>query len=137
MDVHDLSRPYEECNAELITIDEFINKMRSFNELEDNADYPIDPHNYVYKIDVHNIFKRVHLVRAYELIEDKFDDYSSARWNDTTTPSHEEIVSRMKDLLDRCMYDHDLKRIVYIAIIQSGQNDDDDESSDESDDDEE
>ena len=130
-------RPHEECNEELITMEEFINKMRSFNGWDEGTDYPKDPNNYVYKIEVHNIFKRVHLIRAYETIEDKFDDYSSARWNDTTTPSHEAIVSRMKDLLDRCMYDHDLKRIVYIAIIQSGQNDDDDESSDGSDDDEE
>ncbi len=120
MDVHDLSRPYEECNEELITIDEFINKMRSFNELEDNADYPIDPHNYVYKIDVHNIFKRVHLIKAYETIEDKFDDYNRARWNSATSPSHETIVLGMKELLDRCMYNHDLKTIVYIAIVESG-----------------
>ena len=125
--------PHEECNEELITMEEFINKMRSFNELEEDTDYPKDPHNYVYKIDVHNIFKRVHLIRAYETIEDKFDDYSSARWNDTTTPSHASIVTRMKELLDRCMYDHALKRIVYIAIIQSGQNDDDDESDSDSD----
>ena len=124
---------HEECNEELITMEEFINKMRSFNEWEEDTDYPKDPHNYVYKIDVHNIFKRVHLIRAYEYIEDKFDDYSSARWNDTTTPSHEAIVNRMRDLLDRCMYDHALKRIVYIAIIQSGQNDDDDESDSDSD----
>ena len=125
--------PQEECNEELITMEEFINKMRCFNEWEEGADYPKDPNNYVYKIDVHNIFKRVHLIRAYEYIEDKFDDYSSARWNDTTTPSHASIVTRMKELLDRCMYDHSLKRIVYIAIIQSGQNDDDDESDSDSD----
>ena len=125
--------PQEECNEELITLEEFINKMRCFNEWDEDADYPKDPHNYVYKIDVHNIFKRVHLIRAYEYIEDKFDDYSSARWNDTTTPSHEAIVTRMKELLDRCMNDHALKRIVYIAIIQSGQNDDDDESDSDSD----
>jgi len=125
--------PQEECNEELITMEEFINKMRCFNEWEEGADYPKDPNNYVYKIDVHNIFKRVHLIRAYEYIEDKFDDYSSARWNDTTTPSHEAIVTRMKELLDRCMNDHALKRIVYIAIIQSGQNDDDDESDSDSD----
>ena len=125
--------PQEECNEELITMEEFINKMRCFNEWDEDADYPKDPHNYVYKIDVHNIFKRVHLIRAYEYIEDKFDDYSSARWNDTTTPSHASIVTRMKELLDRCMYDHALKRIVYIAIIQSGQNDSDDESDSDSD----
>jgi hypothetical protein len=117
-------------------MDEFINKMRSFNEWEEGTDYPEDPHNYVYKIDIGNIFKRVHLLRAYEMIEDKFDDYSSARWNDTRAPSHEMIVSRMKDLLDRCIYDHDLKKIVYIAIIQSGENEDDDSSDDESSDDE-
>ena len=128
-----LTRPHEECNEELITMEEFINKMRSFNEWEEDADYPKDPNNYVYKIEVHNIFKRVHLIRAYETIEDKFDDYSSARWNDTTSPSYEAIVNRMKELLDRCMYDHDLKRIVYIAIIQSGQNDDDDESDSDDD----
>ena len=130
-----LTRPHEECNEEPITMEEFINKMRSFNELEEDADYPEDPNNYVYKIDVNNIFKRVHLIRAYETIDDKFDDYSSEMWNDTTTPSYETIVNRMKDLLDRCMYDHDLKRIVYIAIIQSGQNNDYDESDSDSDDD--
>ena len=131
-----LTRPHEECNEELITMEEFINKMRLFNEWEDGVDYPEDPHKYVYKIEIGNIFKRVKLVRAYETIEDKFDDYSSARWNDATPPSHETIVSRMKDLLDRCMYDHDLKTIVYIAITQSGENEDDESSEDESSEDE-
>ena len=126
-----LTRPHEECNEELITMEEFINKMRSLNELEGGAEYPKDPHKYVYKIEICNIFKRVHLTRAYETIEDKFDEYSSARWNDVTPPSHETIVSRMKDLLDRCMYDHDLKAIVYIAITQSGENEDDESSDDE------
>jgi hypothetical protein len=37
-----LTRPHEECNEELITMEEFINKMRSFNELEEDADYPED-----------------------------------------------------------------------------------------------
>mgnify|MGYP001110186466 FL=1 len=124
-------RPDEECNEELITMEEFINKMRSFNEWQENMNYPKDPHNYVYKIEIGNIFKRVHLIRAYEMIEDKFDDYSSARWNDATPPSHETIVTRMKDLLDRCMYDHTLKTIVYLAIMQSGEASDDDESSDD------
>ena len=123
--------PHEECNEELITMEEFINKMRSFNEWQENMNYPKDPHNYVYKIEIGNIFKRVHLIRAYEMIEDKFDDYSSARWNDATPPSHETIVTRMKDLLDRCMYDHTLKTIVYLAIMQSGEASDDDESSDD------
>ena len=118
-------RPHEECDEVLITMEEFINKMRSFNEWEEGTDYPKDPHNYVYKIEVHNIFKRVHLTRAYETIEDKFDEYSSARWNDATPPTTQTIVSRMKDLLDRCMYDHALKTIVYLAIIQSGEQDDD------------
>ena len=126
-----LTRPHEECNEELITMEEFINKMRSFNEWEEETDYPKDPHKYVYKIEIGNMFKRVHLVRAYETIEDKFDQYSSARWNDTTPPIHETIVSRMKDLLDRCMYNHDLKTIVYRAIMQSGENEDDEESSDD------
>ena len=119
------TRPHEECNEELITMEEFINKMRSFNEWEECTQYPEDPHNYVYKIEINNIFKRVHLTRAYETIEDKFDDYSSARWNDTTPPSTETLVTRTKDLLDRCMYDHTLKSIVYLAITQSGEEDDD------------
>ena len=38
----------------------------------------------------------------------------------------------MKDLLDRCMYNHDLKTIVYRAIMQSGENEDDDSSDEES-----
>ena len=125
-------RPDEECNEELITMEEFINKMRSLNDLEGGADYPKDPHNYVYKIEIGNIFKRVHLTRAYETIEDKFDEYSSARWNDATPPTTQTIVARMKDLLDRSMYDHDLKTIVYRAIMQSGENEDDDSSDEES-----
>ena len=129
-------RPDEECNEELITMEEFINKMRSLNELEGGADYPKDPHKYVYKIEIGNIFKRVHLTRAYETIEDKFDDYSSARWNDVTPPTTQTIVSRMKDLLDRCMYDHTLKTIVYRAIMQSGEQDDESDSDDDSSDEE-
>ena len=125
-------RPDEECNEELITMEEFINKMRSLNDLEGGADYPKDPHNYVYKIEIGNIFKRVHLTRAYETIEDKFDEYSSARWNDATPPTNEIFVARMKDLLDRSMYHHDLKTIVYRAIMQSGENEDDDSSDEES-----
>ena len=121
-------RPDEECNEELITMEEFINKMRSLNELEGGADYPKDPHKYVYKIEIGNIFKRVHLTRAYETIEDKFDDYSSARWNDATPPTNEIFVARMKDLLDRSMYHHDLKTIVYRAIMQSGEQDDESDS---------
>ena len=121
-------RPDEECNEELITMEEFINKMRSLNELEGGADYPKDPHKYVYKIEIGNIFKRVHLTRAYETIEDKFDDYSSARWNDATPPTTQTIVSRMKDLLDQCMYHHALKTIVYRAIMQSGEQDDESDS---------
>ena len=127
-------RPDEECNEELITMEEFINKMRSLNDLEGGADYPKDPHNYVYKIEIGNIFKRVHLTRAYETIEDKFDEYSSARWNDATPPTTQTIVARMKDLLDRSMYDHDLKTIVYRAIMQSGENEDEESDSDSDDD---
>ena len=67
-------------------------------------------------------------MRAYETIEDKFDEYSSARWNDATPPTTQTIVSRMKDLLDRCMYDHTLKTIVYRAIMQSGEQDDESDS---------
>ena len=129
-----LTRPHEECDEELITMDEFINKMRLFNEWEAGMDYPEDPNKYVYKININNIFKRVQLVRAYETIEDKFDEYSSARWNDVTTPSNEIIVARMRGLLDRCMYDHGLKAIVYTAIIQSGENEDDESDSDSDDD---
>ena len=81
-----------------------------------------------------NIFMRVHLTRAYETIEDKFDDYSSARWNDATPPTTQTIVARMKDLLDRSMYDHDLKTIVYRAIMQSGENEDEESDSDSDDD---
>lgn len=121
-------RPHEECDEELITMEEFINKMRLFNEWEERTDYPEDPYKYVYKIEIGNIFKRVQLVRAYETIEDKFDEYSSARWNDATPPTTQTIVSRMKDLLDRCMYDHTLKTIVYRAIMQSGEQDDESDS---------
>ena len=127
-------RPHEECNEELIAMEEFINKMRSFNEWEDDTDYPKDTNNYVYKIEVHNIFKRVHLIRAYETIEDKFDEYSSAMWNDAAHPSNEIIVSRMRYLLDRCMYEHKLKKIVYAAILQSGENEDEESDSDSDDD---
>ena len=49
-------------------------------------------------------------------------------------PTNEIFVARMKDLLDRSMYHHDLKTIVYRAIMQSGENEDDESDSDSDDD---
>jgi hypothetical protein len=116
------TRPYEECNEELITMEEFINKMRSFNEMKPNARYPSDPHNYVYKIEVNNRFKRVHILKAYEIIEDKFDEIITLQ---VDRPADDEnidymLVQMTKQLLDRCLHNHALKKIVHYAIMQSG-----------------
>ena len=115
-------------------MDEFINKMRSFNEMEDNARYPRDPHKYVYKIAVNNIYKRVHLLKAYEIIEEKFGEII-VRSTNNPRMEMEMIVAMTSQLLRRCLYDHALKHIVYYAIMQSG-NDDDETDTDDSDDDE-
>jgi hypothetical protein len=129
-----LRRPYEEHDEELITMEEFINKMRSFNEMEYNTRYPRDPHKYVYKIEVNNIYKRVHLLKAYDIIENKFEEIILAATNEQR---NDIIVAMTNCLLERCLYDHTLKRIVYYAITQSGNQADTDESdTDESDTDE-
>ena len=122
------TRPYEECNEELISMEEFINKMRSFNEMKPNARYPNDPHNYVYKIEVNNRFKRVHILKAYEIIEDKFDEIISLQ---VDRPADDEnidymLVQMTKQLLDRCLHNHALKKIVHYAIMQSGKYDESD-----------
>ena len=134
------TRPYEECNEELITMEEFINKMRSFNEMEPNARYPSDPHNYVYKIEVNNRYKRVHILKAYDIIEDKFDEIITLQVDRPADGNIENMLVQMtKHLLDRCLYDHALKKIVHYAIMQSGkyeESDTDESDTDESDTDE-
>ena len=118
-----LIRPYEECDSELMTMEEFINKMRSFNEMDEDAPWPQDPHKYYYKIDINNIFRCVHLTKAYELIEDEFEAYILANWNDTRRPCLELMVARTDELLSNCLYDHKLKKIVFKAMIKSGKTD--------------
>ena len=127
-----LNRPYEECDEELITMEEFINKMRSFNETDDNARYPRDPHKYVYKIEVNNIYKRVHLLKAYDIIEEKFEEIILRSTNDPRMEM-ETIVAMTNQLLGRCLYDHALKHIVHYAIMQSGNDEDDTDSDTDSD----
>ena len=128
------TRPYEECNEELITMEEFINKMRSFNEMKPNARYPSDPHNYVYKIEVNNRFKRVHILKAYDIIEDKFDEIITLQLDRPADGNIDNMLVQMtKQLLDRCLYDHALKKIVHYAIMQSGKYDESDTEESESD----
>ena len=122
-----LIRPHEECDEELITMEEFINKMRSFNEMEDNTRYARDPHKYVYKIEVNNIYKRVHVLKAYDIIEEKFEEIILRSTNDPRMEM-EMIVAMTSQLLGRCLYDHALKHIVHYAIMQSGNDEDDDET---------
>ena len=131
-----LNRPQEECNEELISMEEFMNKMRSFNTLNETSPYPRDTNKYVYKIDVDNIFRRVHLLKAFEIILDYFE----AQVYDENM-SDDLIVERTNYLLDRCLYNDELKQVVIYAIYKSGKQDDesdddesDDETGDESDD---
>ena len=118
-------------------MEEFMNKMRSFNEMETNARFPQDPQKYIYQIEVNNEFKKVHLLKAYYIIENKFDEIISLQ-----VDSRDEnlLIQMTKHLLDRCLYDHTLKTIVYYAIMQSGNNtentDTDESDTDESDTDE-
>ena len=116
-------RPYEECDSELMTMEEFINKMRSFNEMDGGTQWPQDPHRYYYKIDINNIFRCVHLTKAYELIEDEFEAYILANWTETRHPSADILVARTDELLSNCLYDHKLKKIVFKAMIKSGKTD--------------
>jgi len=118
-----LIRPYEECDGELMTMEEFINKMRSFNEMDGGAQWPQDPHRYYYKIVINNIFRCVHLTKAYELIEDEFEAYILANWNETRDPSADILMARTDELLSNCLYDHKLKKIVFKAMIKSGKTD--------------
>ena len=118
-----LIRPREECDGELMTMQEFINKMRSFNEMDEDAPWPQDPHKYYYKIDINNVFRCVHLTKAYELIEAEFETYIHANWNDTRRPSVDILVARTDELLSNCLYDHKLKKIVFKAMIKSGKTD--------------
>ena len=118
-----LIRPYEECDSELMTMEEFINKMRSFNEMNGGTQWPQDPHRYYYKIVINNIFRCVHLTKAYELIEDEFEAYILANWNETRRPSADILMARTDELLSNCLYDHKLKKIVFKAMIKSGKTD--------------
>lgn len=118
-----LIRPYEECDSELMTMEEFINKMRSFNEMDGGAQWPQDPHRYYYKIDINNVFRCVHLTKAYELIEAEFEAYILANWTETRHPSADILVARTDELLSNCLYDHKLKKIVFKAMIKSGKTD--------------
>ena len=130
-----LIRPHEECDEELITMEEFINKMRSFNEMEDGTPNPRDPYKYVYKIEVNNIYKRVHVLKAYDIIEEKFEEIILRSTNDPRMEM-EMIVAMTSQLLGRCLYDHALKHIVHYAIMQSGNDEDDGETdTDDSEDD--
>ena len=118
-----LIRPREECDGELMTMQEFINKMRSFNEMDEDAPWPQDPHDFYYKIDIGNVFRYVYLTKAYELIALEFEAYILDNWNDTRRPCLEIMVARTDELLSNCLYDHKLKKIVFKAMIKSGKTD--------------
>ncbi len=115
--------PREECDGELMTMQEFINKMRSFNEMDEDAPWPQDPHDFYYKIDIGNVFRYVYLTKAYELIALEFEAYILDNWNDTRRPCLEIMVARTNELLSNCLYDHKLKKIVFKAMIKSGKTD--------------
>tara|TARA_B100001121_G_scaffold283653_1_gene277908 strand:- start:3052 stop:3573 length:522 start_codon:yes stop_codon:yes gene_type:complete len=115
--------PREECDGELMTMQEFINKMRSFNEMDEDAPWPQDPHDFYYKIDIGNVFRYVYLTKAYELIALEFEAYILDNWNDTRRPCLEIMVARTDELLSNCLYDHKLKKIVFKAMIKSGKTD--------------
>ena len=120
-----LIRPREECDGELMTMQEFINKMRSFNEMDEDAPWPQDPHEFYYKIDIGNVFRYVYLTKAYELIASEFVAYILDNWNDARRPCLEIMAARTDELLSNCLYDHKLKKIVFNAMIKSGEIDDD------------
>tara|TARA_B100001287_G_scaffold267140_1_gene261898 strand:+ start:330 stop:845 length:516 start_codon:yes stop_codon:yes gene_type:complete len=115
--------PREECDGELMTMQEFINKMRSFNEMDEDAPWPQDPHDFYYKIDIGNVFRYVYLTKAYELIASEFVAYILDNWNETRRPCLEIMVARTDELLSNCLYDHKLKKIVFKAMIKSGKTD--------------
>ena len=71
------------------------------------------------------MFRYVHLTKAYELIALEFEAYILDNWNDTRRPCLEIMVARTDELLSNCLYDHKLKKIVFQAMIKSGEIDDD------------
>ena len=109
----------EDSDLVLMTIEEFINKMRSFNEIEVGKRYPEDPNNFYYKIDINNKFRCVHITTAYELIEQYLDLYIHENWNDNRPLNEEIIVAMTDELLRTCLFEHKLKKLVYQAIIKS------------------
>ena len=117
--------PREDCEGELMTMQEFINKMRSFNEMQGGARWPGDPNKFYYKIDIDNVFRYVHLTKACIIIEKEFETYILSNWNDNNPPTIPIVVARTDELLSNCLYDHKLKKIVFKAMIKSGEIDDD------------
>ena len=120
-----LTPPVEECDEQIISFDEFVNKMRSYNEMASGTPWPRDPHKNVYKILVNNIFKPVHLTNAYEAIDEKIDDYIVDNWNEGV-PTTENINARRSAVLNQIAFNDDIKHILFEGIDESM--DDDDES---------
>lgn len=122
-----LTPPVEECDEEIISFDEFVNKMRSYNELASGAPWPQDPYEHNYKILVNNTFKPVHLINAYEAIDVKLADYIADNWNEGV-PNEGNVDARMNAIFNQTAFNDDIKNILLEGIYESV---DDDESVDD------
>jgi len=113
-----LTPPVEECDEEIISFDEFVNKMRSYNELASGAPWPQDPYEHNYKILVNNTFKPVHLINAYEAIDVKLADYIADNWNEGV-PTEGNVDARMNAIFNETAFNDDIKNILLEGIDES------------------
>jgi hypothetical protein len=118
-----LTPPVEECDEEIISFDEFVNKMRSYNELANGAPWPQDPYEHNYKILVNNTFKPVHLINAYEAIDVKLADYIADNWNEGVptegVPTEGNVDARMNAIFNETAFNDDIKNILLEGIDES------------------
>ena len=118
-----LTPPVEECDEEIISFDEFVNKMRSYNELASGAPWPQDPYEHSYKILVNNTFKPVHLINAYEAIDVKLADYIADNWNEGVptegVPTEGNVDARMNAIFNQTAFNDDIKNILLEGIDES------------------
>ena len=115
--------PIEECDEEIISFDEFVNKMRSYNEMASGTHYPHDPHRNVYKILVNNTFKAVNLTKAFDAICEKINDYAWDNWNEGV-PTTENIDARRNAIFNQTAFNDDIKNILLEGIDESIDEDD-------------
>lgn len=106
-------------DKEIISFDEFVNKMQSYNEIDIGCRYPRDPYRNIYKIMINNTFKHVHLTKAFESIDYKLGDYVAECWNEGVPPTIEMIDERRNAIFKQKTFNDDVKNILLQGINES------------------